>query len=231
MKKKLMLKCAYISTILITLTLASLGSRAVTVISQNFPIDRKHCFIIDPGHGGVDGGATSCTGKLESAFNLEIGLRLRDLLHFLGCQTRMIRTEDISVYTKGETIAQKKMSDLKERVRICAETEGAFLLSIHQNTFSDSRYSGAQVFYAGSDRSEIFAKTLQKELISALNPGSHRNAKKAEGVYLMEHISCPGVLIECGFLSNPSEEAKLRSPEYQKMLCCVIAAAAASFMV
>lgn len=230
MGKKLALKLSYVATILLTLTLTTLGSRAVTVISQSMPPEREHCFIIDPGHGGVDGGATSCTGKLESAFNLEISLRLRDLLHFLGYQTEIIRSSDISVYTEGETIAAKKMSDLKERVRICAETDGAILLSIHQNTFSDSRYSGAQVFYPATGGSEELAKALQKNLIAALNPRSSRSAKRAEGVYLLEHISCPGVLIECGFLSNPEEEALLRSAEYQKALCCVIAATAGAFI-
>lgn len=230
MKKKLMLKLAYTATILITLTLASLGNRAVTVISQSLPFEREHCFIIDPGHGGVDGGATSVTGKLESAFNLEISLRLNDLLRFMGYQTKMIRTEDVSIYTKGETIAQKKMSDLKERVRICNETPGAILLSIHQNTFSDGKYSGAQVFYATTEGSETLAKALQKNMVAILNPGSNRQAKKSSGVYLMEHITCPGVLIECGFLSNAQEESKLRSPEYQKELACVIAATAANFI-
>jgi N-acetylmuramoyl-L-alanine amidase len=225
-----MLKLTYTTTILLTLTLASLGNRAVTVISQGIPPEREHCFIIDPGHGGVDGGATSVTGKLESAFNLEIGLRLRDLLHFMGYQTSMIRTEDVSIHTKGETIAQKKMSDLKERVRICNETPGAILLSIHQNTFSDGKYSGAQVFHAATDGSESLAKLLQKNMVASLNPGSNRMAKKATGVYLMEHIECIGVLIECGFLSNGQEEAKLRSPEYQKQLACVIAATAANFI-
>ena len=118
LKKKLLLKISYTATILLTLTLVSLGNRAVTVLSQNMPPVREHCFIIDPGHGGVDGGAVSAAGKPESAYNLEISLRLRDMLHFFGYRTLMIRTEDISVYTKGETIAQKKMSDLKERVRI-----------------------------------------------------------------------------------------------------------------
>ncbi len=230
MRKKLALKLAYAATILLTLTLTSVGSRAVTAISQNLPLEREHCFIIDPGHGGVDGGATSCTGKLESSFNLEIGLRLRDLLHFLGYQTKLVRSEDISIYTEGETIARKKMSDLKERVRICAETDGAILLSIHQNTFPDSRYSGAQIFYAATEGSEELAKCLQRNFSATLNPGSKRDTKKAEGIYLMEHISCPGVLIECGFLSNPEEEAKLRSAEYQKDICCVIAATAAEFI-
>ena len=230
MKKKLILKLAYMSTILLTLTLVSVGNRAVTVVSLGLPPEREHCFIIDPGHGGVDGGATSVTGKLESAFNLEISLRLKDLLHFLGYQTKMIRTEDVSVYTKGETIAQKKMSDLKERVRICQETSGAILMSIHQNTFSDGKYSGAQVFYASTDRSENFAKELQKNMVNTVNPGSNRLAKESKGVYLMEHITCPGILIECGFLSNAQEEAKLRSPDYQKLLVCVIATTAVNFI-
>lgn len=206
----------------LTLLAAHWGSRAVTVFTENAPIPRKHTIIIDPGHGGVDGGATSCTGILESRFNLEISLRLNDLFRFLGHDTKMIRTEDISVYTAGDTIAKKKMSDLKERVRMVNETENALLLSIHQNNFPDSRYSGGQVFYAGSEGSQMLAKVLQSAFVTYLNPGSRRQEKKSSGVYLMEHIHCPGVLIECGFLSNPEEEAKLRRPDYQKKLCAVI---------
>ncbi len=214
----------YLFTVVGLITAVLWGSRAVTVMAENLPIERKHCYVIDPGHGGVDGGATSCTGKLESGINLEIALRLNDLMHFLGCETKMIRTADVSVYTKGETIAQKKVSDLKERVRLINETKGGILLSIHQNNFGDSRYSGAQVFYAGTEGSEALAKQLQRNLVSTMNPLSNRQEKKSKSVYLMEHITCPGVLIECGFLSNPEEEAKLTSPAYQKALCCVIAA-------
>lgn len=206
------------------------GNRAITVISENRSIEREHCIIIDAGHGGEDGGATSCTGKLESGYNLEISLRLNDLLQFLGYETAMIRTSDISIYTKGETIAQKKISDLKERVKICNSREGALLLSIHQNNFSDSRYSGAQVFYGESQGSRELAKQMQESLRDALNPGSKRQIKKADGIYLMEHIDCTGVLIECGFLSNPEEEAKLRSDTYQQEICCVIATTVANFL-
>lgn len=213
----------YVMILALTLLTAHWGSRAVTVLAENIIPEREHTIVIDAGHGGVDGGATSCTGILESQFNLEISLRLNDLLQFLGYHTRMIRTEDISIYTKGETIAQKKASDLKERVRIVNEAKNGLLLSIHQNNFSDGRYSGAQVFYAGTEGSQTLAKQLQSAFIRHLNPGSGRQEKKSSGVYLMEHIKCPGVLIECGFLSNPEEEAKLRSKEYQQKLCCVIA--------
>lgn len=220
----------YFLTIASVILIAQWGSRAVTVIAENSPIERERCIIIDAGHGGEDGGATSCSGKLESAFNLEISLRLNDLFHLLGYDTAMIRTTDISVYTKGETIAQKKVSDLKERVRIVNETENALLLSIHQNNFSDSRYSGAQVFYAGTEGSEELARQLQAAFVSTLNQGSNRKSKRSDGIYLMEHINRPGVLIECGFLSNPGEEAKLRSGEYQKKLCCVVAATVSQYL-
>lgn len=224
MRKKILGPVCYILTIVCVLAAASWGSHAATVLAQTAPVSRSHCIVIDPGHGGEDGGATSCTGRLESGYNLEISLRLRDLFHFLGYDTRMIRTADTAVYTKGETIAQKKVSDLKERVRMVEDTPNSLLLSIHQNTFPDGRYSGAQVFYADTPGSQELAGELQTALVTALNPGSNRKVKKSHGIYLMEHISRPGVLIECGFLSNGEEEAKLRSATYQKQLCCVIAA-------
>ena len=171
--------------------LMEIGSRTVTVMVESAPISRQSCIIVDPGHGGEDGGATSCTGILESAYNLSISMRLNDLLHLLGYDTKLIRASDTSIYTQGKTIAQKKVSDLKERVR---------------------------------------TKALQSALTKALDPGSNRTSKKSSGVYLMEHIKKPGVLIECGFLSNPAEEAKLRDKAYQQKLCCVIAATVSQFL-
>lgn len=220
----------YLIIAVVLLLFVQWGSNAVTVIAENRPVKREHCIIIDAGHGGPDGGATSCTGVLESTYNLDIALRLNDLLHLLGYDTRMIRTTDTSVYTKGETIAQKKISDLKERVRITNETENALLLSIHQNIFSDSRYSGAQVFYANTQGSAALAEQMQASLVRTLNPGSKRKSKKGSGIYLLEHISQPGVLIECGFLSNVEEEARLRSGEYQKKLSAVIAVTVDSYL-
>ena len=206
------------------------GSRTVTAINRNLPVMKRKTVIIDAGHGDPDGGATSCTGVLESDLNLEISQRLNDLCRFLGMNTVMTRTSEQSVYTNGNTIAQKKISDIRNRVKLINETEDAILISIHQNHFFDSQYDGAQVFYAGHDDSQILAKQLQSEFVRCVNPQSHRKAKKATGVYLMEHIDCPGVLVECGFLSNREEEAKLRNPEYQKKLCCIIAAGCSSFL-
>lgn len=205
------------------LGLVFLGNKVVTAVSTSAPIQNRKTVIIDAGHGGEDGGATSCTGVLESQINLEIAFKLDDLMHLLGINTLMIRTTDCSIYTKGETIAQKKISDLKERVRIVNETENGFLVSIHQNHFSNEKYSGAQVFYAPTDGSKDVAGVLQKSLIQTINPDSNRGIKKADSVYLMQHIDCPGILIECGFLSNHREEYLLRDVEYQRKLCSVIA--------
>jgi len=220
----------YLLTIFGILLGVHLGNRTVTVISEGFAYRSNVQIVIDPGHGGVDGGATSCTGKLESAYNLEIALRLNDLLRLMGYDTRLIRTEDISVYTKGETIAQKKISDLKERVRIANEREKALLISIHQNYFPDSQYAGAQVFYSPTEGSKLLAESLQLAFLQTINPGSHRQAKKSGGIYLMEHIRCPGILVECGFLSNPEEAVLLASTQYQQNVCCVIATAVSSYL-
>ena len=220
----------YVLVISLFLLISYGAGVATTTVAQLLPMERDFQIVIDPGHGGVDGGATSCTGMLESQFNLEISMRLRDLFHLLGYQTLMIRTSDISVYTSGDTIAAKKVSDLRHRVRLVNEADDAVLLSIHQNTFSDSRYHGAQVFYGPSDGSESLAKAVQNQFAESLNPGSNRMAKKGEGIYLLQHIECTGILVECGFLSNPAEEANLRNPEYQKRICSVIATATAQFL-
>lgn len=205
-------------------------SRAVTVFRENAPYESRKSVIIDAGHGGVDGGATSCTGVLESKINLDIALKLEDLCHLLGIETIMIRRTDCSVYTAGESISQKKISDLKERVRIVNQTDDALLVSIHQNHFVQSQYFGAQVFYPNDDRSRELARTLQTAFTSTINPTSKRKAKKADGVYLMDKINRTAVLVECGFLSNPEEEAALRTESYQQKICAVIATTVSQFL-
>ena len=191
-------------------------NRFCDAYAQDQLLKNRICVVIDAGHGGVDGGAVSCTGAPESQINLEIALRLNDLLHLLGIQTKMIRTEDISVYTEGNTIAAKKVSDLKERVRIVNSTNRAILISIHQNYFSDGRYGGAQVFYRENDSD--LAVSLQQNFLSTINRSSRRKAKRGEDIYLLKQVRCTTALIECGFLSNPQEEQLLRSAEYQQKI-------------
>lgn len=211
------------------LLLLWVGNRTVTVLAPAMTNPREHIIILDAGHGGEDGGATACTGQLESNINLEIALRLNMLCRLLGYETKMVRTTDISVYTEGSTLAAKKVSDLRQRVRLVNGMENAVLISIHQNTFSDSRYSGAQVFYAPTDGSRELAEILQRQLAN-LSSGNNRRVKSADNVYLMQHIQTPGVLIECGFISNYEEASRLTTEHYQKLLCASIATAVSHYL-
>lgn len=217
-------------TLAVVLVVALTVSETAIYVNQTTPVQTGMTVIIDPGHGLPDGGTTSCTGVLESELNLEISQRLKDMFRFFGVHTVMTRTSSDSVYTEGNTIARKKISDTRNRVSMVNSIDNAVLLSIHQNHFYDSRYSGAQVFYAGNEESKSLAIKLQADLVTTLNPDSNRKAKKSTGVYLMEHIDCTGVLIECGFLSNQQEENLLRSSAYQKKLCAVIATSFLSYM-
>ena len=220
----------YVIVVAGSLALVLGGNQAVTVMVNSAPIPNRTTIVIDAGHGGIDGGATSCTGVLESQINLEITLKLNDLLQFLGYDTLMIRTTDTSVYTEGKTIAAQKVSDLKQRVEIVNWQEDALLVSIHQNTFSDSQYSGAQVFYAKDDASKALAQKMQSAFIEILNPGSKRKCKPSDGIYLMQNITKPGILIECGFLTNHQEEALLRNSTHQQKIATVIAVCISDYL-
>lgn len=214
----------YITVILVGCLLAYGGTNAVTVLVEHSSIPTRKCIAIDAGHGGIDGGAVSISGISESQINLEIAERLNDLLHLVGYQTYMLRTSDTSLHTEGNTINAQKNSDLKHRVQIVSEQNACLLISIHQNTYSNKKYSGAQVFYHQDEVSVSLAASLQDNFIKTLNPGSKRKPKVAKGIYLMENITCPGLLVECGFLTNIQEEAQLKSADYQKQICGVIAA-------
>ena len=211
----------YIFVCAAVLLSAALLSKLGSAIAVSSAQEASPVVVIDAGHGGEDGGAISVSGIRESGINLEISLRLNDMLHFLGVDTRMIRTEDVSVYTEGDTIAAKKVSDIKNRVAFVRDTPNAVLVSVHQNHYSEEKYRGAQVFYA--DGSKTLAERLQAALIAQVDPNNHRACKPAKDVYLMEHVNCPAVLIECGFLSNYAEEQLLRDPTYQKKLAAAVA--------
>ena len=175
--------------------------------------------VIDAGHGGEDSGAVSSDGVPESRLNLEIAQRMEDLLALAGIDTVMVRKSDTAIYSPdASTISEKKVSDLKNRVELVNSTPNALLLSIHQNLFTQSKYTGAQVFYAPTEGSRELAETMQQVLIDAVDPSNRRKAKPAETVYLMNHIQCPGILVECGFLSNAQETRLLQDAAYQKKL-------------
>lgn len=181
--------------------------------------------ILDAGHGGEDGGAVSCTGEKESTFNLMITLRMDQILGLLGEAPALLRAEDISLHDpQSDTLREKKVSDLKNRAAAVNANPNATLVSIHQNSYPDARYSGTQVFYASTDGSKELAGKIQTAVHRQLQPNNSRQEKEIpETVYLMKHIRNRAVLVECGFLTNQEEESLLRQPSYQCKLALVLA--------
>ena len=182
--------------------------------------------IIDAGHGGEDGGAVSVTGVPESGINLSIAKKLDLLFGLYGVRTDLIRTEDISLHdSSAETLREKKSSDLHNRVARIEAVENATLISIHQNIYQSAQYHGAQVFYANSETSLPLAQAVQDALMLVDPDNTRKPAKISENVYLMNHVTCRAILVECGFLSNPEEDLLLQSPEYQLKLAWALCGA------
>lgn len=190
-------------------------------------VSRAHTLVIDAGHGGEDGGAVSVSGVSESVLNLAVARRLDAVLGFCGVPSVMLRSEDVMLSDPGgETMRARKVSDLHNRARAVEQVENAVLLSIHQNSFTEAQYSGAQVFYAPTPDSQGFAERTQELLRVQLSPGNDRKAKPIpQTVYLMNHISCKAILVECGFLTNPAEDRLLQTPDYQLKLAATLAGA------
>ena len=183
--------------------------------------------ILDAGHGGEDGGASSASGSRESDINLDIVLKTEALMAFLGVRTELTRSEDLSLHSDGaSTIHEKKVSDLKNRVEFVNHIPDAMLISVHQNSFTDPRYSGAQVFYTGGDVSRQWGEGTQEVLRQVLDLNNDRAAKVIpDNIYLFSHISCPAILVECGFLSNGEEASLLLTDTYQRKISLALAGA------
>lgn len=188
--------------------------------------------ILDPGHGGEDGGALSAAGDRESDINLAIALKLDQLMGLCGVPTVLTRSEDVSLHdSSASTLREKKVSDLHNRVELVEGIDGGLLLSIHQNSYSDPRYSGAQVFYGEAESSQLWGEYTQEVLRLTLNPDNTRTAKEIpDTVYLMGHISCPAILVECGFLSNGEEASLLLTAGYQKKTATALAGACLQYL-
>ena len=192
--------------------------RPVDTFSQadqsDFPV-----IIIDPGHGGFDGGAETADGIPEKDINLEISNILKDYLDAFGFKTVMTRESDISVEDEGlSTIRQRKVSDLRNRKKLMDEYENCIYVCIHQNYFEEEKYSGMQVFYspASKEYSAVLAQCIQKATVGYLQPDNERMIKACpDSVYIINTAEKPAVLVECGFLSNKAEAENTTQLNYQ----------------
>lgn len=192
----------------------------------------RRVVIVDPGHGGIDGGAESAGGLMEKHINLSISKKLADLLLLFGVDARLTRDDDYSLnYSPANTIRKNKVADLNERLKIAENEENPVYLSIHLNKFEQTQYYGAQTFYSKNNPLGIMlADCVQKNLREFLNPLNKREIKQAsDSIFLMNQLKCPAVIVECGFLSNPDEELLLQDDNYQKKIAIAVCAAYLTF--
>ena len=223
-KRDLLFSCLFCCFFL---GMAAVLWRGNAIPAFNVRDDSPVTVVIDPGHGGEDGGAVSPGGVAESQINLAVSLRVSELLRFAGQRTRLTRDEDVTICDQGlDTMRQRKASDLKNRVKLVEETENAVLLSVHQNSLPSSPVThGAQVFWNRQEGAEALAGSIQEALNAAVNGGNDKHPRQIpDSIYLMKNITAPGVLVECGFLSNAPETERLQDPTYQLRLAFAVAA-------
>lgn len=222
----------FITAITITILIAMLNNNKV-VPAYTVP-DNGITIILDPGHGGIDGGAVGYDEQtIEKDLNLSIALKLRDFLIVGGYNVVLTREDDRLIFDDGiKTIKKQKTSDIRNRLRIINEHPEALFISIHQNKFTQSKYNGAQVFYGRKNSdSQILAQAIQRSFRAMLQPDNAREVKKTgKEIYLLYHSDIPSVMVECGFLSNPEECENLKTDEYQNNVAFVIYAGLSQYI-
>jgi len=177
--------------------------------------------VIDAGHGGMDPGKVGVSGSLEKEINLAIAMELKEMLEQNDVTVIMTRTDDAGLYSEADT--NKKNADMRARIAVLTRTNPVLAVSIHQNSFTDQKSRGAQVFYYdGSAEGKRGAELIQETMKRELADGNHRVAKANSSYYLLKKSPCPLVIVECGFLSNPAEEKQLCTQEYRRKLAWAI---------
>ncbi len=212
------------SAVLIASGIASVHYSTLSVATAN--ITRQDpVIIVDAGHGGVDGGTQSKNGVLEKDINLAVANKVGSILSLVGYEVVYTRENDNLNYPdECKTVKQKKVWDTHRRMEFMGNNPDAVFLSIHQNYFTQSKYSGAQVFYSHNNpESKLIAERLQSSIVSCLQPDNDRQVKKSgTEIYLLYHAKIPAVMVECGFLSNEYEADLLNDDTYQSKMALSI---------
>ena len=210
----------------VALGFGNLLFRGENEVSANTALsEKKITVVIDPGHGGRDGGAVGSDGTLEKDLNLAVALKLKALLESIDVQVVMTRDTDIELASPDSP--HKKADDLKTRLQLAQSQENAVFVSIHMNNFPIEKYRGLQVYYSENHPFSLtLAQTVQDTAQNALKNTNDRKVKPAgDSIYLMSHLEIPAILVECGFLSNEEERELLKSEQYQKKLALALCAA------
>ncbi len=203
----------------------------ITVNTSSDISDNLPTIVIDPGHGGEDGGAVSDRGVLEKDINLSIANDTSALFYLLGFDVTKTRKADMALDSGEDTIRKRKVSDMKKRLEIFNSSEENTIISIHQNKFSESKYHGTQIFYSpNNQKSKQLADSIKFSVKGLLQPDNERECKEADGgIYLLKNTNNPAVIVECGFISNEEECNHLLDKQYQKQMAFSITAGFLSY--
>lgn len=222
--KKLMFStmCIVLLISFFILMFNSVGNITVNTSAETAP--NNNTVVIDAGHGGEDGGAVNSDGVLEKDINLDISLKTADLLRFLGFDVVMTRTDDSALSGDEQTVHGRKVADMNKRLELYNSNENNVVISIHQNKFEQAKYHGTQVFYSpNNENSKALAESVKFAVKKLIQPDNERECKKSDnGIYLLKHATIPAIIVECGFISNTEECAKLLDETYQKQMSFAI---------
>lgn len=189
--------------------------------------------IIDAGHGGEDGGASSTAGLVEKDVNLDIAKKLAEMLRASGVNVVMTRDDDRLLYDRGVDFhGRKKKLDMAARLNIMQKQENAIFISIHMNAYTSPKYSGLQVWYSQNHAdSEVLANIIQANNKALLQPQNDRKTKGAtSAIFLLNEAQCPAVLVECGFLSNQAEAAKFEDDVHRRTVALLLYSSILEFL-
>lgn len=211
--------CCLAFLVLSYITCSRLSRIASTSVGQSV-----RTIVVDAGHGGEDGGATGKSKNSEKVINLAIAKDLQQLLQASGYNVVMTRTTDDAISDNKNTIHERKVSDIRNRMQIIESQGNCIFISIHQNLFEQSQYHGTQVFYSkNTDSSKELAESIKSRVVNLLQNDNTRDTKPAtSSIYLLWHAKVPAVLVECGFLSNVEEAEKLNQEQYQQQMAFAI---------
>ena len=213
-----LLTLTVISSIAVGIAAEFYGKNLLKIQADALPYDK--IIILDAGHGGEDPGAVADGGIYEKDLNLQITLKIGRILEEKGYIVVYTRTDDKLLYKEEENVKGiRKISDLKNRCKFADRYPGSIFVSIHMNSFGSSKYSGLQVYYSLDNQQSLsLANSVQERVVNDIQNSNKRVTKPGKDMYILEHISNPAILIECGFITNQEELKKLSEKEYQKQL-------------
>ena len=210
-----------VMSILVLICACVLARKGSVYVTGRQVTEQKECIVVDVGHGGFDSGKIGVHGELEKNINLQIALKLKEVLEADGISVVMTREDDKGLYDENAT--NKKVQDLQRRCDLINDEKPTLTISIHQNSYTSPEIKGAQVFYyTTSAESKKLAEMIQGSLIRYVDPENHRDVKSNDSYYILKKTTSPIVIVECGFLSNPGEAEKLSDEAYQQKIAAAI---------